>query len=461
MVTGFEELIRPFNEEAGEYFTPQDVVRLMARLIFFLAAYEVGPTTYLVYGGACGTGGMLTVAEETLTQLSIGQGREVPLHLQGHEVNSETNAISKADLILKGEGDGPDIVHYGSTLTKTLSLPESSKLCSPTRPTARGGSPTWNSWAASPASRTRASLWSATATLTIRSSDSQMIFLDNTPSKMNTPSEQATTAIRISEAHNGSSLFSGDAGRAENNIRRWIIRNDCLEAIVALPNRMFYNTGIATYNWVFGNRKATHREGKVQLINAAKRYRPLRKNLGNKNRELSDEDIGSIFDALHSFEETEQSKKCPKEAFGYWKVAAERPLRLIAGLSPERLGSFQDIFRDANEEPQANPADRRGAEFGPGPHREFNCFVSAVTLDATVHGVKRTAKRKTLLKTWLASQDETAELVIEAVHRFPVDPDALIGLYPITIDGNPAIMEYEPETDLRDTVQIPLLEEGG
>jgi type I restriction enzyme M protein len=159
-----------------------------------------------------------------------------------------------------------------------------------------------------------------------------MLFLANMLSKM----KQGTAlGSRIAEVHNGSSLFTGDAGQGESNIRRWILENDWLEAIVALPLNMFYNTGIATYVWVLTNRKPEHRRGRVQLIDATGWSRPLRKNLGKKNCELSAEDVQRICDTFLAFEETEQSKLFPNEAFGYWKVTVERPLRL-AGIDPER-----------------------------------------------------------------------------------------------------------------------------
>ena len=469
MGTVFEELIRRFNEEnneeAGEHFTPRDVVQLMARLIFLPVADEVRSGTYLVYDGACGTGGMLTVAEDTLTQLAAEQGKEASVHLYGQEVNPETYAISKADLILKGEGVEADNVQYGSTLSADafparefdfmLSNPPYGKswktdlermggksdIADPRFVVEHDGDPEYS--------------------LITRSSDGQMMFLANMLSKMKTPGEQTPVGSRIAEVHNGSSLFTGDAGQGESNIRRWIIENDWLEAIIALPLNMFYNTGIATYIWVLSNRKAAHRQDKVQLIDATQWYRPLRKNLGNKNCELSDEDIRRVCDAFLSFEETEQSKIFPKEAFGYWKVTVERPLRLTVDLSPERRRSFHDACRDANEEPLANLVDRVGTELGPGPHRDFNRFMSSVAADATAHGVKLTAKRKTLLKTSLASRDETAEPVIKAVHRKVAEPDGLRGLYSVTINGKPAVVEYEPDTDLRDTEQVPLLEECG
>jgi len=213
---------------------------------------------------------------------------------------------------------------------------------------------------------------------------------------------------RIAEVHNGSSLFTGDAGQGESNIRRWVIENDWLEAIVALPINMFYNTGIATYIWVLTNRKPEHRRGKVQLIDATQWFKPMRKNLGKKNCELSDEDITRICDSFLKFEETEQSKIFPNSAFGYWKVTVERPLR-ITGVDPDRAYSPKEI-------------------------KELK----------TAGNVK-----------------ETAPLVIKKIYKRSAEPDPLRGLFEATIDGKRCVVEYEPDGDLRDTEQVPLLEDGG
>ena len=467
MGTVFEELIRRFNEEnneeAGEHFTPRDVVRLMARLIFLPVADEVRSGTYLVYDGACGTGGMLTVAEETLTQLAEEQAKEVSIHLYGQEVNSETYAISKADLILKGEGTEADNIQFGSTLSSDafparefdfmLSNPPYGKswktdlermggksdIKDPRFVVEHSGDPDYS--------------------LITRSSDGQMMFLANMLSKMK---HGTSLGSRIAEVHNGSSLFTGDAGQGESNIRRWIIENDWLEAIVALPLNMFYNTGIATYIWVLSNRKPEHRQGKVQLIDATQWYRSLRKNLGSKNCELSSEDICRICDAFLAFEETEQSKIFPNEAFGYWKVTVERPLRLTVDLSPDHRHCFRAACRDVKEEPLANVIDRVATVLGAGPHPDFNRFMEVVVANASAHGVKLTAKRKNLLQTVLASREETAAPVIKKTHKpGRVEPDPIRGLMEAFVDGQSTVVEHEPDTHLRDTEQIPLLEKGG
>lgn len=416
MGTIFEELVRRFNEEnneeAGEHWTPRDAVKLMAKLIFLPISDQIESGTYLVYDGACGTGGMLTVAEETLQDLATQHGKQVVTHLYGQEINAETYAICKADLLLKGEGEAADNIVGG---------PEHSTLSNDAFPSREfdfmlSNPPYGKSWKSDlerlggkdDIKDPRFVIEHAgdpEYSLLTRSSDGQMLFLANMLSKMK---HGTRLGSRIAEVHNGSSLFTGDAGQGESNIRRWIIENDWLEAIVALPLNMFYNTGIATYVWVLTNRKPAHRTGKVQLIDATSWYKPLRKNLGKKNCELSAEDIQRICDTFLAFEETEQSKIFPNEAFGYWKVTVERPLRL-RGIDPERIYSPKEI-----------------------------------------KSLKETAER-----------DDAAPPVLRKVHKKGVEPDPLHGLFAAKIGGKAAVVEYEPDSDLRDTEQVPLLEEGG
>ena len=412
----FEELVRRFNEEnneeAGEHWTPRDAVRLMARLVFLPVADDIRSGTYLLYDGACGTGGMLTVAEETLRQLAAEHGKEVSTHLFGQEINAETYAICKADLLLKGEGEAADNIVGG---------PEHSTLANDAFPSREfdfmlSNPPYGKSW------KTDLERMGGKKdmrdprfviehagdpeySLVTRSSDGQMLFLANKLSKMK---RGTPLGSRIAEVHNGSSLFTGDAGQGESNIRRWIIENDWLEAIVALPLNMFYNTGIATYVWVLTNRKPEHRRGKVQLIDATKWYRPLRKNLGKKNCELGEEDIARICDTFLAFEETEHSRIFDNAAFGYWKVTVERPLR-IEGADPNR--------------------------------------------------VYRAAEIKELKETGERSGDAAA--IIRKIHQRNTEADPLRGRFAATVDGRPAVVEYEPDTDLRGTEQVPLQESDG
>ena len=412
----FEELVRRFNEEnneeAGEHWTPRDAVRLMAKLVFLPVADDIQSGTYLLYDGACGTGGMLTVAEDTLRELAAEHGKDVSTHLYGQKINAETYAICKADLLLKGEGEAADNIIGGpahSTLANDafparefdfmLSNPPYGKswktdlermggkkdMRDPRFLIEHGGDPEYS--------------------LVTRSSDGQMLFLANKLAKMK---QRTALGSRIAEVHNGSSLFTGDAGQGESNIRRWIIENDWLEAIVALPLNLFYNTGIATYVWALTNRKPAHRRGKVQLIDATQWYQPLRKNLGKKNCELGEYDIARICDTFLAFEDSEQSKIFDNAAFGYWKVTVERPLRL-AGIDPNRAYKAAEIkaLKESNE---------RGEDASP---------------------------------------------VIRKVHKRGTPADPLRGLFETTLKGVPAVVEYEPDPDLRDTEQIPLQEPGG
>src|SRR5947208_1929767 len=383
MGTIFEELVRRFNEEnneeAGEHWTPRDAVKLMARLIFLPIANQIESGTYLIYDGACGTGGMLTVAEETLQQLAQEHGKQVATHLYGQEINAETYAICKADLLLKGEGEAADNIVGG---------PEHSTLSNDAFPSREfdfmlSNPPYGKSWKSDlermggkdGIKDPRFVIEHASNpefSLITRSSDGQLLFLAHMLSKMK---QSTKLGSRIAEVHNGSSLFTGDAGQGESNIRRWIIENDWLETIVALPLNMFYNTGIATYIWVLSNRKPAHRKGHVQLIDATQWFNPLRKNLGKKNCELADEDIQRICDAFLAFKETEQSQMLPNAAFGYWKVTVDRALRLKVDLSPARLIAFRETCVDLDEALVASLADRVAGAMGPGTHRDFNRFL--------------------------------------------------------------------------------------
>lgn len=420
MGTVFEELVRRFNEEnneeAGEHWTPRDAVHLMSRLIFAPIADEIESSTYLLYDGACGTGGMLTVAEETLGELAAEHGKEVVTHPFGQEINAETYAICKADLLLKGEGEGADNIIGG---------PEHSTLANDAFPAGQfdfmlSNPPYGKSWKGdlermggkSGIKDPRFVIEhddDPEYSLVTRVSDGQMMFLANLVSKMKTDTPLGS---RIAEVHNGSSLFTGDAGQGESNIRRWIIENDWLEAIVALPLNLFYNTGIATYVWVLSNRKAEHdprRAGKVQLIDATGWFKPLRKNLGKKNCELSAEDIQRIVETFMACEEGERSKVFPNRSFGYRRVTVERPLRL-AGIDPNRAYAAKEIKR---------------------------------------------------LRAQGAEPAEDGEPVIRKLHPVGTEADPLCGRFAREIDGKPRVVEYEPDGDLRDVEQVPLLYEGG
>ena len=412
----FEELVRRFNEEnneeAGEHWTPRDAVRLMARLVFLPVAGDIQSGTYLLYDGACGTGGMLTVAEDTLRQLAAERGKDVSTHLFGQEINAETYAICKADLLLKGEGEAADNIVGGpahSTLASDAFPAREFDFMLSNPPYGKSWKTDLERMGGKKDMRDRRFVIEHDGdpeySLVTRSSDGQMLFLANKLAKMK---RHTALGSRIAEVHNGSSLFTGDAGQGESNIRRWIIENDWLEAVVALPLNLFYNTGIATYVWVLTNRKPAHRRGKVQLIDATRWYQPLRKNLGKKNCELGEDDIARICDTFLAFEESEQSKIFDNAAFGYWKVTVERPLRL-AGIDPDRAWKAAEI-----------------------------------------KALKESGDRR-----------EDAPPVIRKVHKRGTPADPLRGLFEATLNGAPAVVEYEPDPDLRDTEQIPLQEPGG
>lgn len=412
----FEELVRKFNEEnneeAGEHWTPRDVVRLMTRLMFEPIAETIPDGTYLLYDGAMGTGGMLTVAEDTLTDLT--KGKRISTHLYGQEINAETFAIAKADLILKGEGRAADNIKGGpeySTLSNDafgdkefdfmLSNPPYGKSWK-TDQSRMGG-----------ARKIRDPRFivdhagDSDFSLLTRSSDGQMLFLANLIAKMK---HGTTTGSRIAEIHNGSSLFTGDAGQGESNIRRYVIENDLLEAIVALPLNLFYNTGIATYIWVLSNRKQERRKGKVQLIDATNWSTPLHKNLGSKNCELSLGNIDRIMKDFHLFDkaDSETSKIFTNAQFGYYKIAIDRPLRL----------------KDAQ------------------PGRAYK--------PAEIKILKESSERA-----------DDAPAVIKKVHRTGTAADPLHGLFEAEVDGKIRVVEYERDTDLSDTEQVPLTEPAG
>ena len=412
----FEDLVRRFNEEnneeAGEHWTPRDAVELMARLVFDPVADQIESSAYRLYDGALGTGGMLTIAEDSLRDIAYKRAKRVSTHLYGQEINAETYAICKADLLMKSEGGSADNIvggpghstlsndaFAGNTFDFMLSNPPYGKdwgddlskmggkkgMTDPRFVVSHAGDHSYS--------------------LITKKSDGQLMFLANMISKMKT---ETTIGSRIAEVHNGSSLFTGDAGSGESNVRRWIIENDWLEAIVALPLNMFYNTGIATYVWVLASKKPAHRRGFVQLIDATGWNAPLRKNLGNKNCELSPDDIQRVLDAFIDFEETEQSKIFPNDEFGYRKATVERPLCLV-GIDGERAYKAAEIRR-----------------------------------------LKQTAARS-----------KTGPPLIKRVFRKGTSPDPMRGRFSATVKGESRVVQYEPDTDLRDTERVPLLSEGG
>ena len=539
MGTMFEELVRRFNEdnneEAGEHWTPRDAVRLMANLMFLPVADKIESGTYLLYDCACGTGGMLTVAEETLQQIAKTHGKQVATHLYGQEINGETYAICKADLLLKGDGDAADNIVGGpeySTLSNDAFRSREFDFMLANPPYGKSWKSDLERMGGKKDLKDPRFLiehaGDSEYSLVTRSSDGQMLFLANMLSKMkhNTP-----LGSRIAEVHNGSSLFTGDAGQGESNIRRWIIESDWLEAIVALPLNLFYNTGIATYIWVLTNRKPTHRKGQVQLIDATQWFKPLRKNMGKKNCELAADDIQRICDAFLAFKETPQSKIFSNAAFGYWKVKVERPLRLHSQLTRQRIETLryasgdediraalyeqlgdalvekpasvreqlEQLLNDYGKGDTEGDEDEEGGEtttkkslpeakkkklqndatwkrdaqlietaaklskaLGEGLIEDHNLFLERVDAALKKLGIKLSAADLKLIINAVSWRVEDAPAVIKKTHKpGKMKPDPLRGLFESKIDGKTCVVEYEPDSELRDSEQIPLLEEGG
>lgn len=429
MGTIFEELIRRFNEEnneeAGEHWTPRDVVELMADLAFYPVEDQIKDATYSCYDGACGTGGMLTVAQARLLKLAAKQSKKVSIHLFGQEINPETYAICKADMLLKGDGEEAEHIAYGSTLSLDGNPSRQFDFMLSNPPYGKS----WKTDADKLGGKneildTRFNTYLPGGDLLKmipRTSDGQLLFLLNNVSKMKTDTELGS---RIIEVHNGSSLFTGDAGSGESNARRYLIESDLVEAIIALPDNMFYNTGIGTYIWVLSNKKEARRKGKIQLIDATQMKSPLRKNMGNKNCEFTPDIRKEIIRIFLDMEESDVSKIFDNSEFGYWNVTVDRPLRLR--VFPEREIPEKDekgkvLFKKHTELLDVRQAVQEAAKTA--PFDDWDTFAKATKL------------KKTQLKK----------------------------IRPYITEADPEAKEVAGEADpeLRDTENIPFQYEGG
>lgn len=338
MGTVFEELLRRFNEayavtSAGRHFTPRDMVKLLADLTILPIADKLENSTYTIYDGACGTGGILSVAKEKILDMARERDKKIKIHIFGQELMPDTYATCKADIMISGQiksfsyslnKQQRDYIAFGSTISQDGHIGETYDFCISNPPFGTAWKEDLKNWGISDKKEITDSRFVLSDDINFVPDigDPQMLFLANNVSRM----KDTELGSRIVEVHNGSSLFTGDAGSGNSNLRKYIIENDMLEAIVAMPEKDFYNTGIGTYIWIVTNRKEKRRKGKVQLIDATAIKTPLRKNLGEKNCETNEADRAKILKLLMDFKETEQSKIFDNSEFGYWSVPLMKPV---------------------------------------------------------------------------------------------------------------------------------------
>jgi type I restriction enzyme M protein len=445
----FEELIRKFNEalneNPGEHFTPREVINLMVNLLLsadadFLTDEHLVRT---VYDPCAGSGGMLTIAKDRILEINPS----VDVHLFGQEVNPETFAICRSDLFMKSE-DGRDAenIKFGSTL-------KDDQLADRRFDYLLANPPYGKDWKGDEAAvkleaeRGFAGRFGAGLP---RISDGQLLFLQHMLGRMN-PVERGGSRVAI--VMNGSPLFTGDAGSGESEIRRWILENDWLDAIVALPEQLFYNTGIATYVWMLTNRKEERRRRKVQLIDATSLWVPMRKSLGDKRRQISSEQINEITMLYQAFEEDEQSKIFDTTHFGYRKITVEQPLRLNFHATPERIErleterAFQNLAISKKRKPE-----EKAAEEAAGRAQQQALLSLLATLPQTLF-TSRDEFEKQLVQASMAAGMSLSAPVRRAILSALSERDDTAE---VCRDGKGRI---EPDSELRDTENVPLSED--
>ena len=437
--TIFEELIRKFaeqsNEEAGEHFTPRDVVNLMTKLIFVENGVHLKEKNIIkiIYDPACGTGGMLTSCKEFITSIN----ENVDVVLFGQETNEEIYAICKADMLMKGEND-KNIGGPCSTLSKDQ-FPDMKFdfiISNPPYGTK------WEQDADTVKKEAERGLEGRFGAGLPRINDGQLLFLQHMISKM-----KIEDRSRVAVITNGSPLFTGDAGQGESDIRKWMIEKDFVEAIIALPNQLFFNTGINTYIWILTNEKPTERHGKIQLINATFFFKKMRKSLGNKRNYISKEGITNIVGLYDKFEESKHSKIFDREEFGYTKVIVERPLQLNYQVSEERIENLyaMNVFAKLAESNQENPEEKLKEEEA-GKKKQEEIINSLKTIGDHLY----------------KNCDEFEKKVKSALKDFNLSPNLIKNII-LTLSEHDDSASYviknekkQPDSKLRDSEKIPL-----
>jgi type I restriction enzyme M protein len=443
MGTIFEELIRKFaeqsNEEAGEHFTPRDVVNVMTRLIFVEDGENLEQRDIIktVYDPACGTGGMLTSCEDFIMSIN----KDVDVVLFGQEVNPEIYAICKADMLMKGEND-KNIRGPFSTLSKDQFLDDKFDFIISNPPYGRK----WEQDADAVKDEAEKGFGGRFGAGLPRINDGQLLFLQHMISKMKLKEKS-----RVAVITNGSPLFTGDAGQGESDIRKWMIESDCVEAIIALPDQLFFNTGIHTYIWVLTNEKPSKRVGRIQLIDATSFFKKMRKSLGNKRNALSADDINEIVELYDEFEENKYCKIFDNEVFGYTKVIIERPLQLNYQVAEERLENLYSVkaFAKLAESKKKNPELKlEEEEEGRKKQEQINNALKAI--------------ENKLYRNW----DEFETKVKDALKEFDLSPNFIKNII-LALSEHDDSADYVldkrgntlPDPNLRDSEKIPLKQE--